>query len=133
MGQRADRVALGAVLFAAIASLALAGCGSSGSAPGKTSSKGSDPAPAVYKVTPALLKTSASPSDGSWKGPWGQLANGRRGSGQRPLLDTRSINTGNAAKLHLVWQSSYSPIMSPAGVDGGPASRRRARRSSPKA
>ena len=83
-----------------------------------TSSEHSDPSPSVYKVTPALLKTSASPSDAileegpaaNWPTVGGDLRNDRYSS-------LEAINTENVSKLHLVWQGSFSPQLSAAGLE----------------
>ena len=79
-------------------------------------------APKATKSAASMLVTAATPSNAELEGSPG--ANWPTVGGD--LSNTRysgltKINTGNAAKLHLVWQSSYSPIMTPAGVDGGPA------------
>lgn len=116
MGQRRDPLALVSVALTAVACVALAGCGSSGSKIGKALNESGEPS--AYKVTPGLLKRSASPSDAmldedpgaNWPTVGGDLADDRYSS-------LEQINTENVSKLHLVWQGSFSPELNAVALE----------------
>ena len=116
MDQRRERVALGSVALSAVACLALAACGSSGSNISKVASESSRQS--TYKVAPALLKRSASPSDAMLDGDSGAnwpTVGGDLGNDRYSALE--EITTENVSHLHLVWQGSFSPKLNAVSLE----------------
>lgn len=113
---------------------ALAGCGGSGGTTttsttsaaggngGKTVAEGGGETSEGLEATPEALTAAASPSNeelegaagANWQTVGGGLSNERFSS-------LTKIDTSNASKLHLVWQESFGPEITPTSFKGGAA------------